>query len=111
MRVKIKSLAAEAVIIRHEEKKAEIGGELAWKKPDCRESLHLHRVGVVRTEARASLLLYAHLRGVPYRSVEPNAKDSYERRVAINKALKMTKTFGGEAESFNEWISLSPVVD
>ena len=61
LRVKIKSLATEAHIIRAEERKA-VG--------DRRQSLHLHRTIDVRREARHALLAYAFLRHMPYRRVE-----------------------------------------
>lgn len=58
-RVKIKSLAEEARIIRHEEKRL--------LSPQDRGCLHAHRVNIVREEQRATLLAYAYARGVPYR--------------------------------------------
>ncbi len=85
LKVKIKSLAAEARIIRLEEKRA---SKRRYIKPsvsisrvwtyhgdnDLRESLHRHRIDVVRVEARHSLLAYAFLRGVPYAAVERRPK-------------------------------------
>jgi len=61
LKIKIKSLAAEAVIIRQEERKT---------SGDTRTSLHLHRTFDVRREARASLLAYAFLRSKPLDIVE-----------------------------------------
>lgn len=73
LRVKIKSLAEEARIIRREERKARYG----------RERLHLHRVGIVRSEARHAQLAYGMLRGRSYKSLEPNAKEPPNaRRIA-----------------------------
>lgn len=72
LRVKVKSLAAEAHIIRREERKST--GAL-------RDELHIHRVGVVRYEARHSLLAYGLIRGRSIEqmersgSSEPNWKD------------------------------------
>lgn len=66
LKVKIKSLAAEAKIIRAEERK---GGVMV-------NSLHFHRVCDVRREARHSQLAYAFIRGVPYKVVEPNSKNA-----------------------------------
>jgi hypothetical protein len=75
LKVKIKSLAEEAQIIRLEEKRALArtpdGKPSKWTDPDLYQGLRLHRVGVVRSEQRHSLLAYAFLRGVPYRKVEP----------------------------------------
>lgn len=65
LRVKVKSLAAEATIIRREERRA---------KGDLRAGLHNHRVVIVRREARASQLALAFLRGVPITVLEGNSK-------------------------------------
>lgn len=60
LKVKIKSLAAEAKIIRQEEK----------KNKDMRLGLAHHRKTVVRDEARHTLLAYAFIRGRAYTTVE-----------------------------------------
>ena len=65
MKVKCKSLAAEAKIIRFEEKRT--NGAL-------RDELHLHRVLVVRAEARSSHIAYALLRGRKYEQIERSCK-------------------------------------
>jgi hypothetical protein len=62
LRVKIKSLAEESRIIRHEERKA--------RNREVHESLYRHRVVDVRREQRASVLAYAFLRGRDYASCE-----------------------------------------
>lgn len=87
LKIKIMSLAAEAKIIRREEKK--------WPKPRegkglMRMDLYFHRVGIVRTEARSAQLAYGYLRGRPYRRME--AKCYYlpdERRI-----VEMVVKFG-----------------
>lgn len=75
LKVKIKSLAEEAQIIRLEEKRALArtpdGKPSKWTDPDLYCSLREHRVKDVRKEQRHSLLAYAFLRGVPYVKVEP----------------------------------------
>lgn len=63
LRVKLKSLAAEAKIIRLEEARNKY----------LRHELSAHRRGTVRVAARNTLLAYAFLRGRTYKSVEPNA--------------------------------------
>jgi hypothetical protein len=63
LRIKLKSLAAEAKIIRLEEA----------RNKRLRYELSAHRRGVVRTAARNTLLAYAFLKGRTYKSVEPNA--------------------------------------
>lgn len=62
LRVKLKSLAAEAKIIRKEERRS-WGG--------LRESLHLHRINEVRQEARATHLAYGFIRGLMLGQMEP----------------------------------------
>lgn len=63
LRVKINSLAAEAKIIRKEEKRC--------KTQSIREGLYRHRIDVVRHEARHTNLAYGFLRGIEYRKMEP----------------------------------------
>lgn len=62
LKVKIKSLAEEARIIRKEEEST--FGSL-------RDELHVHRVTVVRRAARHAILAYAVVRGVDLTKVEP----------------------------------------
>lgn len=63
LKMKIKSLAAEARLIRYEERK--------WRGDSAtRAGLQSHRCSVVRREARAALLAYGYLRGRPYRALE-----------------------------------------
>ena len=64
LRVKLKSLAEEAKIIKHEEK----------RNKNAREELYLHRIHVVRTEARATLLAYGFLKKRKYKQLENNSK-------------------------------------
>jgi len=54
LKVKVKSLAEEARIIRREERKTRHG--LRWE-------LHDHRAGTLRAEARATHIAYAMIRG------------------------------------------------
>lgn len=81
LRVKIKSLAGEARIIKHEEDKTVAaikcatrrGLDAAAKKgTHILYSLHHHRTWEVRSAARYALLAYAFLRGVPYEALERN---------------------------------------
>lgn len=71
LKVKIKSLAEEAKIIRTEEKK--LPGPSAK-----RMELHEHRVGKVRHCARYALLAYGYLRGKPYRIIEAKCRKHNE---------------------------------
>lgn len=101
LKVKIKSLAAESRIIRHEEKRA--------YDNDQREGLYLHRVKDVRHESRASQLAYAYLRGVPFSVVEPSSRDTYERQCVIRRAGKIVHKFGlsKAREGFDDWVHQS----
>lgn len=65
LRIKFKTLAAEARFIRLEENKTKKYGRL----DEC-ASLHNHRTNEVRKEARHSLLAYGFLRGTPYAKIE-----------------------------------------
>lgn len=83
LKVKIKSLAAEARIIRLEELRAVGGSQL-------QQELYLHRIRDVRGEQRSSLLAYAFLRGKTRASCEP--KCSTEPDWA--RVLKLVEKFG-----------------
>lgn len=74
LRVKIKSLAVEATIIRKEERRAKLRGDR-----DTFWSLRAHRTYDVRRESRASLLAYGYLRGIEYRKIERNCHDLASR--------------------------------
>ncbi len=90
LKVKVKSLAAESRIIRFEERKT---------RGPTRSSLHEHRVGIVRREARHTLLAYGYLRARSYAQMERSPKteptwDSVER---------MIKKYGQLKQSIEEW--------
>ena len=93
LKVKVKSLAAEAKIIRLEEHRA--------KTPDARASLHNHRVGVVRSATRHTLLAYGYLRGRSYRQLEASCKRTPDWSVVE----KMVQKYGPPAHntSFEDW--------
>lgn len=91
LKVKIKSLAAEARVIRTEESKAKARGDRHKVN-----SLHNHRVGIVRNEARLSLLCYAMLRGRTYAQVEPRHDNSTRppKTIDVNKLKRLARSFG-----------------
>lgn len=68
LKVKIKSLAAEAKIIRKETKRA--------KLISIKNGLYRHRIDVVRVEARHTHLAYGFLRGKTYQQIEHNAQEA-----------------------------------
>lgn len=67
MRVKVKSLAEEARIIRREEARA----RTSWEVTRLRE----HRTGVVRRAMREALLAYGFIRGIAYGQMEAKATE------------------------------------
>ncbi len=121
LKVKIKTLAEEARIIRHQER-AWLPGP-AWTKvgqtrvrvrppvanDDVRlvvnVNLHQHRVAHVRPEARASLLAYAFLRGVSHARVEATKMHT---RPDWRRVEQIVKKFGyGDPrdlmQRYSEW--------
>lgn len=106
LKVKVKSLAAEAKIIRHEERRCKniqrFGDEkertVAWL---LRGSLAGHRRGVVRKEARHSLLALGYLRGNLYRAMERTCHENPN----WEEVERMVKKYGPPAHntSFENW--------
>lgn len=80
LKVKLKSLAAEARIIRDMER----------KHPDFWYQLREHRKGVVRDSARHTQLAYGFLRGREYRQIEPKCHKSPD----FDQVEKMVKKYG-----------------
>ena len=76
LRVNIKSLSAEAKIIRQEARRA---------GPGYREQLVLHRRGRLREEARYTHLALAYLRGRKYAQVEGGCKLPLDAAKLIEK--------------------------
>lgn len=102
IKVKIKSLAAEAMIIRAEERK------LAKTDPD-RISLHFHRKFDVRREARSALLAYGFLRGRSYHNIEPIGSKPANRLRVMQLVAKYgdTKlTNDMITKALREWVEL-----
>jgi hypothetical protein len=101
LKVKIMSLAAEAVIIRKQENKAK--RQTLWlrahKKPETEISkvystwmdLKQHRRWDVRNEARSALLAYGFLRGTPYLKMEAKCHEIPD----IARVKKLVNSFGG----------------
>ena len=82
LKVKIKSLAAEAKIIRIEEKRA--------RRPGLRRGLEDHRRGIVRTEARHTHLAYGFIRGLEYHQMESTTHEAPN----WEKVRKMVEKYG-----------------
>lgn len=90
LKVKLKSLAEEARIIRLETKRA--------KRESIRNGLYLHRIGVVRHEARHTHLAYGFLRGKEYRQIEPKAHTVPD----WNKVRNMVGKYGAHLDWSSE---------
>lgn len=93
LKVKIKSLAEEARIIRKETKRA--------KRVSIKNGLAEHRKGVVRNEARHTHLAYGFLRGREYRQMEPKAHETPN----WDKVRKMVSKYGTHfgAYGYENW--------
>jgi hypothetical protein len=100
LKIKIKNLADEARAIRREEQKAKKHARDLAKKHGgpirdtyLRQSLWEHRCGpsdgIVRREARHSLLAYAFIRGLEYERVERKPKP-----FDVDKVRAMIERFG-----------------
>lgn len=78
LKIKLKSLAAEAKIIRKEERKT---------RGTLREELYRHRIDVVRVVARDTHIAYGIIRGKTIDQMEPTRK-SEPNWDAIEKMVK-----------------------
>lgn len=110
LKVKIKSLAAEAGIIRLEERRAKgrrkwqggrrLVGEFIGRDDILRMSLRGHRVRDVRREQRSSLLAYAFLRGKSYAVCERPAADNPPD---LERLHSLVKKFGPVGGVWTKW--------
>ena len=99
LKIKLKSLAEEARIIRREELKAKDHGDYSTLN-----TLHHHRIHVVRPAARDTHLAYAYLNGHMYRDVE---RVCY-RQPNFAEVLRMVKKYGGwaqKADALQGWFA------
>jgi hypothetical protein len=101
LKIKIMSLAAEARIIRNEERK--------WRGDHpVRFGLREHRVTVVRDEARVAQLAYGFVRGRSYAQLESNPKSTPNwARVATLAARYGDKKV--TLEQVMAWVEQHPV--
>lgn len=99
-RVKIKSLAVEAKIIRFEESRSS-GWACAY--------LRSHRINEVRSEQRHTLLAYAFLRGRAYSSVE----QSCVTEPIVSRIERILKSLGGGSGvgDVQSWLSVRSQAD
>ncbi|MFA5024226.1 MAG: hypothetical protein WC523_04680 [Patescibacteria group bacterium] len=89
LRIKIKSLAAEAAIIRKEANKT--NGMIKW-------GLNYHRTTVVREHARLNQLVYGLLRRVPYKAMETKCYKAPD----FKKILELAARFGENDKAYME---------
>jgi len=107
LKVKIKSLAEEARIIRKEENKTLKLHKMKYPEGGyCPQydSLRNHRRIDVQGEARAALLAYGYLRGVPYKAMESKTKE--DNRPNWKRVRTIAKKFGKSSyneETFTAW--------
>lgn len=94
-RVKIKSLAEEARIIRKEEQRFD-------GQSSDRGVLRHHRITVVRDEQRATLLAYAYLKGVPYSVIESRSRKQIDTK-AVCRILRSLSWCSVEPDKIGEW--------
>lgn len=104
LKIKLKTLAEEARIIRKEEQK--MRGHIWGPKA---EKYHRHRIDVVRTEARATHLAYGFLRNRTYGQVESGS----HKTVPYERVAKLVSRYGGlqyrdvTAETIKAWVKAS----
>src|SRR5262245_8468381 len=107
LKIKIMSLAAEARIIRKEERK--------WPGPsDARQGLHQHRVIDVRRECRIANLAYGFLAGRSYRALEAKCYEQPNwQRVAelIRKFGQSELPVDAIRKALKDWIALDAKVE
>ena len=88
LRIKLKSLAAEARIIRKEELKHK--GKFSYYA----DSFHDHRVHYLRPITRATHVAYGLLRGLEYLQIEPTSKTQPD----WDKVKEMIRKYSGFAD-------------
>lgn len=108
LKVKIKSLAEEARIIRKEERKlkgqisrtsSEYPEDIKEKRDQVINLVH-HRKGVVGHEARHTHLAYAIFRGTPYHKLELKCRE----KPIFRKIKEMAHRFGASEEDVTNWV-------
>jgi hypothetical protein len=117
LKIKIKSLAAEAVIIKREEqrwKAAPFTVDNTKLTHPLYFSLRHHRLFEVRNECRSAIIAYGYLRGLAYKQIEAKCHESPNwERIAelIRKYGPAGKYFSAEArkqlaEDLKLWASV-----
>jgi hypothetical protein len=120
LKVKSKTLAAEAAIIRKEERiarnraranrksNADGAANQAIDAEATRHSLYVHRTRVVRVEARATHLARAFLHGKDYKSVE-NKRLGGIPEPLFNSMARMVNKYGDvdvSTDTLAKWLAI-----
>lgn len=95
LRVNVKSLAAEAKIIRDEIRRA--------NTTEAKQALHDHRMTRVRPEARLAHLALAFTRGIPYKVAEANAREKPSVKDLTNKITRFAWTANAD-QKVHDWL-------
>lgn len=93
LKIKIKSLAAEAVIIKREEQRWKAAPFTVGNDKQTHPlyfSLRNHRLLKVRAECRSAIIAYGYLRGRAYRSIE----SKYHEAPNWERIAEILRTFG-----------------
>jgi hypothetical protein len=112
LKVKVKSLAAEAAIIRLEERK--VKARRAWARAQQKDETELtlrfnglreHRKRAVRVEARISQLAYGFLRRTPYSRVEHADSQPFDKKRVCGLLTRYGDVPAKEAEErLEQWL-------
>ncbi len=104
LKIKIKSLAKEAQIIREEERRRLALTSDRKKYMELRE----HRVGKVRSAARYAQLAYGFLRGKPYRTIEAKCHKGNEpfAKLLESEIVRFGEAFANEElyDAIRNWL-------
>jgi len=111
LKIKIKSLAEEARIIRFHENKL-VTPDPAYSNvhpveiDSARGYLRDHRVRVVRKESRSANIAYGYLRGKAYKQLESSCKEEPDiaRVVTIINTFRYWSRKKPTVESIKEWM-------
>lgn len=103
LKIKIKSLAAEAAIIKLEERRWKARPRQKGEAPHpLYFGLREHRIGVVRRESRAALLAYGFLRGRAYATIEPAGSTPPDWKKVSEIAARFARE-KSVMEQFDNW--------
>jgi len=117
LKIKAKSHAAEARIIREEEIKLKRKARYARERQNIpaanhyerqRQSLYDHRIDIVRWECRATHLARAFMKGYAYKDIERNARlDAYTKGKLMGRVHKLLTKYHKKsttAEDVQNWM-------